>query len=63
MKSLWKVWFSRRRSIYFQIARKCRTTPWRVYHLGHGGTSKNKKDIKVLEELQRHGVISSIYPW
>lgn len=48
MKSLWKVWFSKRRSIYIRIARKCRSTPWRVYHLGHGGVSKNNKDIKIL---------------
>ena len=33
------------------------------YRLGHGGMSKNKKDIKILEELQRYGVISYIYPW
>lgn len=63
MKSIWKVWFSRRRSIYIRIARKCRSTPWRVYHLGHGGVSKNNKDIKILEELQQNGVISQIYPW
>lgn len=37
--------------------------PWKVYQLGHGGMSKNKKDIKILEELQRYGVISYIYPW
>lgn len=37
--------------------------PWKVYRLGHGGMSKNKKDIKILEELQRYGVISYIYPW
>lgn len=63
MKSLWKVWFSKRRRIYLQIARKYRATPWRVYHLGHGGFSKSKKDIKILEELQQYGVISQIYPW
>lgn len=37
--------------------------PMEVYQLGHGGMSKNKKDIKILEELQRYGVISYIYPW
>ena len=42
---------------------KFHTTPWKVYQLGHGGMSKNKKDIKILEELQRYGVISYIYPW
>lgn len=63
MKSLWKVWFSRRRGLYLRIARKYHTTPWRVYHLGHGGFSKNKKDMKILEELQKQGVISRIYPW
>ncbi len=63
MNSLWKVWFSKRRRIYLQIARKYRTTPWRVYHLGHGEFSKSKKDIKILEELQQYGVISQIYPW
>ncbi|WP_291596662.1 hypothetical protein [Bacteroides sp.] len=63
MKSIWKVWFSRRRSIYVRIARKYHTTPWRVYYLGHGGVSKNNKDIKILEELQQNGVISHIYPW
>lgn len=62
MKSLWKVWFSRRRSIYLQIARKYHATSWRVYHLGYGGLSKNKKDIKILEELRQNGVISQIYP-
>ena len=50
MKSLWKVWFSKRRNIYVQIARKHHSTPWRVYHLGHGGVSKSNKDIKILEE-------------
>ena len=55
MRSIWKVWF--------RIARKFHTTPWKVYRLGHGGMSKNKKDIKILEELQRYGVISYIYPW
>lgn len=63
MNSIWRVWFSKRRSIYLRIARKYRATPWRVYNLGHGGVSKNKKDIKILEELQKHGVISQIYPW
>ena len=52
MRSIWKVWFSKRRKIYFRIARKFHTTPWKVYRLGHGGMSKNKKDIKILEELQ-----------
>ena len=55
MRSIWKVWFSKRRKIYFRIARKFHTTPWKVYRLGHGGMSKNKKDIKILEELQRYG--------
>ena len=63
MKSLWKVWFSKRRNIYVQIARKHHSTPWRVYHLGHGGVSKSNKDIKILEELKQNGVISQIYPW
>lgn len=63
MKSLWKVWFSRRRELYIRIACKYHTTPWRVYHLGHGGFGKNKKDMKILEELQKQGVISRIYPW
>ena len=54
MRSIWKVWFSKRRKIYFRIARKFHTTPWKVYRLGHGGMSKNKKDIKILEELQRY---------
>lgn len=63
MRSIWKVWFSKRRKIYFRIASKFRITPWKVYRLGHGGMSKNKKDIKILEELQRYGVISYIYPW
>ena len=52
MRSIWKVWFSKRRKIYFRIARKFHTTPWKVYRLGHGGMSKNKKDIKILEEFQ-----------
>ena len=43
MRSIWKVWFSKRRKIYFRIARKFHTTPWKVYQLGHGGMSKNKK--------------------
>ena len=47
MRSIWKVWFSKRRKIYFRIARKFHTTPWKVYRLGHGGMSKNKKDIKI----------------
>ena len=42
MRSIWKVWFSKRRKIYFRIARKFHTTPWKVYRLGHGGMSKNK---------------------
>ena len=63
MRSIWKVWFSKRRKIYFRIASKFRTTPWKVYRLGHGGMSKNKKDIKILEELQGYGVIFSVYLW
>lgn len=47
----------------FSDSTKFHTTPWKVYRLGHGGMSKNKKDIKILEELQRYGVISYIYPW
>ncbi len=46
MRSIWKVWFSKRRKIYFRIARKFHTTPWKVYQLGHGGMSKNKKRYK-----------------
>lgn len=52
MKKLWKVWFSKRRHIYMEIARKYRSTPWKVYHLGHGGRGKTPKDMKILEELQ-----------
>ena len=63
MNKLWKVWFSRRRKIYIQIAYKFRSTPWRVYDLGHGGRSKSKKDIKILEELKQREIISRIYPW
>ena len=47
MRSIWKIWFSKRRKIYFRIARKFHTTPWKVYRLGHGGMSKNKKDINI----------------
>ena len=47
MRSIWKVWFSKRRKIYFRIARKFHTTPWKVYRLGHGGMSKNKKDKNI----------------
>lgn len=63
MKTVWKVWFSKRRSIYIQIACKYRTTPWRVYYLGHGGKCKSGKDIKILSELKRYGIIERIYPW
>lgn len=63
MKCFWNVWFSRRRSIYIQIARKYHSTPWRVYHLGHGGVSKSKKDIMILQALKEEGIISHIYPW
>ena len=51
MRSIWKVWFSKRRKIYFRIARKFHTTPWKVYQLGHGGMSKNKKDIKIIGRI------------
>lgn len=51
------------KDLFSGYARKFHTTPWKVYQLGHGGMSKNKKDIKILEELQRYGVISYIYPW
>ena len=34
-----------------EIARKYRSTPWKVYHLGHGGRGKTPKDMKILEEL------------
>ena len=40
-----------------------RSTPWKVYHLGHGGRGKTPKDMKILEELQQRGIISYIYPW
>lgn len=63
MKGLWKVWFSRRRRTYIRIACKFRTTPWRVYHLGHGKMSKCLKDVNILKELQQQGIISRIYPW
>lgn len=63
MKKLWKVWFSKRRHIYMEIARKYRSTPWKVYHLGHGGRGKTPKDMKILEELQQREIISYIYPW
>ena len=56
MKKLWKVWFSKRRHLYIEIA-------WRVYHLGHGGRGKTLKDMRILEELQQYGIISHIYPW
>lgn len=63
MKKLWKVWFSKRRHLYIEIARKHRSSPWRVYHLGHGGRGKTLKDMRILEELQQYGIISHIYPW
>lgn len=63
MKIIWKVWFSERRSIYIRIACKYWATPWRVYRLGHGSKCKTRKDIKILSELKRYGIISQIYPW
>lgn len=63
MKKTWKVWLSGKRSIYIRIALKYWATPWRVYHLGHGGKCKSRKDMKILSELKRHGIISQIYPW
>lgn len=63
MKIAWKVWFSKRRSTYIRIAYKYRSTPWRVYYLGHGGKCETRKDMKILSELKRHGIISQIYPW
>ena len=42
---------------------QCRSTPWRVYYLGHGGISRSIKDIKILKALQQQGIISRIYPW
>ena len=62
-KNPWKVWSSRRRQIYIRIAIKFRSTPWRVYNLGHGGKSKSAKDVKILEELKRQEIITRIYPW
>ena len=63
MESLWKVWFSKRRHLYIEIARKHRSTPWRVYHLGHGGRGKTLKDMRILEELQQYGIISRNHLW
>lgn len=61
--SAWKVWFSARRSVYLKIARKFRVTPWKVYYLAHGNPCKRKKGIEILEELQKRGIITKIYPW
>ena len=59
MRSIWKVWFSKRRKIYFRIARKFHTTPWKVYQLGHGGMSKNKKDTLIPQHYNLTLFISS----
>lgn len=63
MRSFCNVWFSKRRAIYMRIARKCHSTPWKVYCLARGGVIKSDKDMKILHMLQDEGIISHINPW
>lgn len=63
IRSFFKIWFSRRRSIYIKIARKYHSTPWKIYYLAHGGMCKSDKDAKLLHILLEEGIISQIYPW
>ena len=46
-----------------EIARKYRSTPWKVYHLGHGGRGKTPKDMKILEELWYGNVTPGERAW
>jgi hypothetical protein len=62
-KRLWSFLLSKNRKIYIGLALKFKITPWKVYNLAHGKSTKSYKDNKVLNELKKHGVIDEIRFW
>lgn len=55
-----RIWNSRNRNVYYELAFKFRVTPWRVYRLAHGCRASGKLDTRILEELFQRGIIVEI---
>lgn len=55
-----RIWNSRNRNVYYELAFKFRVTPSRVYRLAHGCKASGKLDTKILEELFQRGIIAEI---
>jgi len=49
--------------VYIRLALKYRVTPWRIYSLAHGQRSNNRRENKILKELQKLHIISDVKSW
>lgn len=58
-----KFMYSGNRVVYIRLALKYRVAPWRVYSLAHGGRSNNRRENKILKELQKLHIISDVKSW
>lgn len=58
---LFKIFKSPNRSVYFMVAKKYKTSIWRVYRLAHGKrVYLSGKSLDILKELKEQGVIDSV---
>ena len=58
-----KFTYSSNRVAYIRLALKYRVTPWRIYSLAHGQRSNNRRENKILKELQKLQIISDVKNW
>lgn len=58
-----KFMYSSNRVVYIRLAVKYRVTPWRIYSLAHGQRSNNRRENKILKELQKLQIISDVKSW
>lgn len=62
-KGFLQFWFSVNRDVYMELSFQFKTNPWRVYSLAHGKRTRSLKDNRILQELQKKGIVNTIKPW
>lgn len=62
-KGVLQFWFSVNRDVYMELSFQFKTNPWRVYSLAHGKRTRSLKDNRILQELQKKGIVNTIKPW
>ena len=62
-RNVWGFITSSRRDVYFKLALRHSSTPWRVYSLAHGRFIRTSRDARIAKDLERLGIIESTKKW